>query len=133
MRAIELGCDLHVQLQRLPGRLHARSVGNGPQEIAAQANESAYPTCQNAFTGVHGAQPHLRWHLEAELLLDQFDRDFFWIFGNPHGALALDVGVATNRADPGARFAKITAHQQQVHQHLHVLHAVPMLGSPCRK
>jgi hypothetical protein len=46
----------------------------------------------------------------------------------PDRALALHVGVAAHRADAGARLADVPAQQEQVDQHLHVLHAVAVLG-----
>ncbi len=50
-------------------------------------------------------------------------------FGDANGAVTLHVGVAAQRADAGAFFTNIAAHQQQVSDLLHVLRAVLMLGN----
>ena len=42
------------------------------------------------------------------------------LLGNPDGAVALDVGVTAQRTDPGAGFADIPAHQQQVGDQPHI-------------
>lgn len=50
------------------------------------------------------------------------------IFGNPHCTLALYVRVPPNRADARTGFADIAAQQQQIDEHLHVFHAMTVLG-----
>ena len=67
-------------------------------------------------------------HLDTEQRFELVLRHLGRVFGNAHRALALHVGMAAYRADPGADLADVAAQQQQVDQHLHVLYAVAVLG-----
>jgi hypothetical protein len=128
--AVELGGDLHGEAQPGPRRLHALALGHGAHEVSAQADEGLHASVEHAFAGLDRVQPFLARRLEAVELLQLVERRELRLLGDADGALALHVRVAAHRADAGAGLAHVAAQEQQVAQHLDVLHALAVLREP---
>jgi hypothetical protein len=103
-------------------------VRHGAHEVAAQADEGLHLAARMPSQASTVFRPLLARRLEAVLLLQLVERRQLRLLGDADRALALHVRMAAHRADAGAGLADIAAQQQQVDQHLHVLHAVPVLG-----
>ena len=130
MRAVELGGDLHRQVEPAPLLLHQQALGDRAQEVAAEAEEGADLARDDGLAGLDCVQAVLARRLEAVLLRQTVEGHEFGLLGDADGALALHVGMAPHRADARARLADLAAHQQQVDQHLHVVDAEPVLRQP---
>ena len=52
--------------------------------------------------------------LDAEFLVQRREEPFLGFLPDAHGAVALDVGVAPDRAGPGAALAEVALKQQEV-------------------
>src|SRR5690606_19532387 len=128
MAAIELGGDLDGQLHLPPRRLYPLAVGNGADEVAAESDEGMDVTGDDALAHGHRGEPLRPRRLEAELLGHLIERRALRLFGDPDGALPLNVGVTADGADPGTFPADVPPQQKQVYHHLHVLHAETVLG-----
>jgi hypothetical protein len=103
-------------------------LGHGAHQVAAQADEGLDLAVADAFAGFDGVHALVARRFEAVLFLQLVERRQLRFFRDADRALALHVGVAAHRADAGARLADVPAQQEKVHQHLHVLHAVAVLG-----
>ena len=66
--------------------------------------------------------------LKAEPPFELIEELWGRLFGDPHGAIALDVGVAAHRTQAGAGPADVAAQQREVGDLLDSLAAAPMLG-----
>ena len=128
MAAVQLGGDGDGQAQLLPGLLHRTHLGRRADEVAAQRHERLDLARDHLLAGRDGGGPLMPRRLETVHVLEHVQRGQFRLFGDPHRALALHVGVAPNRTDSGARLADVAAQQQQVDHHLHVLNPRHMLG-----
>ena len=108
----------------------AAALGNGADEIAAEAEERLDLARQDALAGLDGVHALVARRLEPELFRQLVERHQFGLFGNADSALALDVGMAANRRDAGAVAADVSLEQQHVDKHGDVLEAVGVLGQP---
>ena len=128
MAAIELGRDLHRELHRRPRRLDGALLGNGAQEIAAEADEGLHRAVDDALADLDGRHALLARRLEVEHLGDLVERHQLGLLGDAHRPLALHVGVAADRRDAGASRPMLPRKQQQVHEHGDVVEAARVLG-----
>ena len=65
---------------------------------------------------------------ESEVVLHRLQELVRHLFPNADRAVALHVGVATQRSGARARFADVAGQQQRVHHFTDRAHGVPVLG-----
>jgi hypothetical protein len=126
--AVQLGRDLHRQRQLAPGRSIRHGLGHGAHEVAAQADEACTlprgspSQASTVFMPLSrgGSKPYCSFSLSSGA------SSGFSVMPTVRWPCTLEWPA--HRADAGARLADIPAQQQQVDQHLHVLHAVAVLG-----
>ena len=116
MTAVELGGDVDRQAQ-LPERLGgADGVGGRREEVAAQADEDVNLTIVHGGDTVDHIVAGLARHGEVELLLHGVEEGPGRPLPHAHGAIALNVGVATHAAGARPGPPDVPAQQQHVHQ-----------------
>src|SRR5699024_3384239 len=64
---------------------------------------------------------------DAEFLIEALQEVFAWFFPDPEGAVTLDVGVATNRADTSTGFAEVALHELHIHDLFDRVHRLRLL------
>ena len=125
--AVEFGRDLNRKAQAAPRLLHAIGIGNGADEIPAEADEPANLAAQNSLAGLDRVASLVPRRLETELLGQLVQRRQFRLLSDSDGSLALHVRMASYRAGTCAGLADVAAEQQQIAGHMDVLHAETML------
>ena len=116
VRAVELGRDLHGQPQRAHARPRWPSVsGVAADEVAAHGEEHARP-CRRACARIASTvSSRARGAARSRTRRSSASRKAVGrLLPDAHGAVALHVGVAADRAEPGAGLADVAAQQQQV-------------------
>ncbi len=102
MAAIELGRDVHGEAQFSPGLLHAVAVGNGPNEIPAEPDESLDLPGQDGLDVSTVFRPFCRGGSKPNCDPSLSSGDELRLFGNADGALTLDIRVPADGRDAGA-------------------------------
>src|SRR5687768_6820015 len=105
--AIQLRCDLDREPKTGPGLLHGCGLGYGPQEVAAQSQESRHLALDDALARLDRVHAGPTRRLEAVELVEPVERHEVRLLGDADRALALHVRVPPHGADPGARPADI--------------------------
>ncbi|MBW4052686.1 MAG: FAD-dependent oxidoreductase, partial [Proteobacteria bacterium] len=128
VRAVELGGDMHHQVE--PGHAGEGSlrVGHRHRQVAAEADQRLRAAVADRLHRLHRIVAVGARRGKAEALADAIQQRAIRFLGDADGAVALHVGVAAQRADAGAFAADVAAQQQQVGQLLHVFGAMAMLG-----
>ena len=128
MAAVELGGDVGGQIEIAQRSLRRLPVRYGRGKIAAHCEESLHLAADHGFQrGYHVVSRRGR-RLEAEALLQPLEEVRLGDFRDPHGPIALHVGMTANRADAGAFAPHIAAQQREIGDLLHVIRAAPVLG-----
>ena len=133
VRAVELGRDVH-------GQVEAAQRGLGRASVSGVAATKLPPIAKNTLTWpsriarivVDGVEAVLARRLEAELVAEPVEEARRAPSPDAHGAVALHVGVAAHRAQPGAGLADVAAQQQQVDDLLDRRDRVLVLGQAHR-
>ena len=132
VRAVELGGDVHGERGVAHRVLGDLGVGGRGDEVAAHREEHPGLAVAQRPDGVDGVEAVLARRVEAELVAERVEE----VVGHPlpdaHGAVALDVGVAAHRAQPGARLADVALQQGDVDDLLDRGHRVVVLGDAHR-
>ena len=121
-----------VELAALERVRGAHGIRRGGEEVPAQGDERLDLALVHRGDGVHRVVAGLPRRGEAELLVQRIEEGPGGTLPDPHGAVALDVGVAADAAGAGAGPADMPAEQQQVHQHPDGGHGVAVLGEAHR-
>src|SRR5436190_22923888 len=108
--------------------LAAGVVGNRGGKIAAKPDEHFRLGTQHCFQREDHIVSMDARRLKAEPPFELIEELWRRLFGDPHGAIALDVGVAAHRTQAGAGPADVAAQQREVGDLLDSLAAAPMLG-----
>src|ERR1700750_1396741 len=114
MAAVEFGSDVNGYVLLGPSRFHCLAVGDGADEIAAEADEALNRSIKDPFAGINSGQSRVPWRLKFKLFSQLLERNKLRLFRNADGTLPLHVGVTADRCDPRSLAAHMTAKQQQV-------------------
>jgi hypothetical protein len=128
--AVELCADGNRQPQSPHCRFGGRPIGHGPDEIAAKPYPHLRTAVDHRLDRVDDVVAVRPRRLEAEGFFELIEKLGLWFLVDAHRAVALHVGVAPHRADPGTRLAHIAAQKEQVDGLLYVCGAEPMLLDP---
>jgi hypothetical protein len=120
MAAIELGADGNGQAQAPHRRLRGRPIRHGPDKIAAKSEEHFGAPVYHRLHGIDDIVPMRPGRLEPKHFLQLIQELRPGLLVDAHGSVALDVGMAADRANACSGLANIAAHQEQVHCLLHV-------------
>ncbi len=106
--------NLNRQRAGAQGGLGYRGVRGGRGEVAAHAHEHLGAAVAHRPDRVDGVHAVLARADDAEPGVERGQEVLGHLLPDAHRAVALDVGMAAHRAQPGARLADHAAHQQQV-------------------
>ena len=115
-------------------------IASSVRVVSGVAETKLPPTAKNALhlAVVHRAErvdrvePVLAVRLEAELVAQPVEQRVVGLLPDPHRAVALHVGVAADRAQPGAALADVAAQEHQVGDLLDGRHRALVLGQAHR-
>lgn len=110
----------------------ARTVRGGLGEIAAQADEDLRLAGEHRGDRLDGVVPVVAWHFEAEAPFQCVEQRRRRPLVDAHGAVTLNVAVAADRAETGARAAQVAAQELQVDDFLDDRHRMVVLGDAHR-
>ncbi|MCY1222309.1 hypothetical protein D9M72_343990 [compost metagenome] len=128
VRAVELGPDMHAQVELAHCREALLGIGQGHGKVAAQAKQRPGPAIDHRLHGIDGVVPVPRRRPEAEGILEPPQEVRRRLLGDADGTVPLHVGVAAQGADAGARLAEVAAQHQQVAQQADIGGAFVVLG-----
>ncbi|MNS25997.1 hypothetical protein D3C72_579060 [compost metagenome] len=128
MRAVKLGADMDAQIEAAHRREGARVIGHGDGKIPAETDHRPGAAVDHRFGGLHRVVAVRRRRRKAKHLVNFAEKRRRRFFGDPNGAVSLNVRMAAQGANPRAGFANIAAHQQQVGNQTHVGGAFVVLG-----
>ena len=103
-------------------------IRHGHRQVAAQADQRLGPAFGDRQYRCHRIVAVLGRWFEAVGAADAVQQRCVGFLGDAHRAVALHVGMPAQRTDARTRLADVAAHQQQVGDLLHVVHAVAVLG-----
>lgn len=126
--AVELGRDVHREAGAAHGGLGDLGVGGGGDEVAAHGEEDLGVAVAQGADGPYDVVAVLAGRGEAELLLQGVQEGRGGALEDAHGAVALHVRVAADRADARAGTADVAAQQQEVDHFSDRGHGVLVLG-----
>ena len=133
VRAVELGRDLHGQVERCASPPRSPSVsGVAATKLPPMPKNTLTLPSRMRPDRVDGVEAVLARRLEAELVAQRVEEVRRALLPDAHGAVALHVGVAAHRAQPGARLADVAAQQQHVDDLLDRRDGVAVLGEAHR-
>ncbi|MCO5588369.1 hypothetical protein L7F22_042324 [Adiantum nelumboides] len=132
VRPVDLRRDLHGQPGA--GQRRGRDIGVrcGLQEVAAEADEDLDLPVTHGPDAVDGVQAVLTGRVERELGLQGVEEGVRDALPDAHRPVALDVGVAADREQPGAPLADVALGQGDVGDLLDRRDAVAVLGQTHR-
>ena len=119
-----------VSRSRRIAALDVLGVRRRRDKIAAKPNEHLCTAIDHRLQRVDNGMPMMLRRMKAEYLLDLAKHFGARLLVDPDRPVALDVGVAANRADPRSWPAEISPHQQQIGDLLDVVRALLVLGDP---
>src|SRR5699024_8388299 len=128
VRAVRLGGNVDGQSGALEPFLHQGRVRVGQSEVAAQGDEDVNFDFGRGTHRFGGVVAVLARSGDAEFFIEALQEVFAWFFPDTEGAVTLDVGVATNRADTSTGFAEVALHEQHIHDLFDRVHGVRLLG-----
>src|SRR5271166_347764 len=120
MAAIKLRVDPDGQPHFARRGLDQRPVWYCCNEIAAEPYEHLGPTIDDCLHRVDNGVAMCTRRIEAEYLLDLVQQFRARLLVDADRAVALDVGMTTDRAYSGSRLAEIAAQQQKIGDLLHI-------------
>ena len=132
VRAVELGRDLDGQVARVQTRVNDRGVGGRPGEVAPHGEEDPQRPVTQSVNGLDGVEAVLARRGDRELGLEGVQERVGHLLPDAHRAVALDVGVTSDRAGTCARLADISLQQKDIHDLLDGGDGVPVLGQAHR-
>lgn len=124
---VQMGGDVHGELQIAPGRFDHIAVGHGAHQVAPQIDHGRHLAFEHRLERFDGVHPFASRRREAELGGQLIERSEFGLFRDADRALTLDVRMAAHRRGAGTGLADVASHQQQVAEQPDVLHAQPVL------
>ena len=128
MRAVQLGTEMHGEIELAHGCLTPARIRQRDGQIAAKADQRFRAPIVDRLHRRDGIMPVMfRWH-EAVGFLDVFKHKGRRLLRDADSAVALHVGMAAQRADAGAWLADIAAQQQQAGDLVDIRRAGDMLG-----
>ena len=133
MGAVELGGDLHGEPARRIASSVTYGVGRGGDEVAAQPDEHlglALAAAPGSTSTV--SRPCSRGGSKPNSVCERVEEVLRRPLPDAHRAVALDVGVAADRAQPGAGLADVALQQGDVDDLLDRGHGVAVLGDAHR-
>ena len=129
MSAVELGTDVHAQIQVTHRRKTPLVIGHRDGKITPEADERLRAAVDHRLRGLHRIVSVVRRRLKAENVLQTVQEGWGRLLANPDGAVPLNVRVAAQGADTRAGLADIPAQQQQVSDQADVRRAFIVLGN----
>ena len=125
---VEFGGDLYRQAQVGDMGCYPLDVGNGAEEVAAQADEGLGLVAQQGLAAFHHVMAALARRAEGEGLVEAGQEGLLGFLVDAYGAVALDVGMTPDRAGPRARLADVATQQQQIDDLLQDIATAAVLG-----
>ena len=125
---VGLGGDVHGQADPLHPGFQGLRVRAGQREVPAHGHEHVHLVALERLHGLHGVMAVVPRGLDAEFLVEGLQQPFLGLLPDAHGPVALDVGVAADRAGAGAGLAEVALQQQDVDHFLDGVHRVRLLG-----
>ncbi len=132
MTAVELGADLDVELEVAHRGLGPLAVRRGTREVATQRDEGLRLALLQRRQALHGVVALRTRHADAVARFQRLDQPGGRLLVDTHGAIALDVGMATHRTGTGTGTAEVPPEQQQIDDLAHTLDGMQMLGDAHR-
>ena len=128
MRAVELGAEVHGEIELAHARPATLRVGQRHGKIASETDQDLRSAIVDCLHRSDRVMAVMSWRLEAEGAFDALKHWNIGLFGDADRSIALHVGVTAQRANAGARFAEIAPQKQQVCDLLHVGCTAAVLG-----
>src|SRR5690606_18388236 len=120
VRAVELGRDVDGQAAAGQGGGGAGAVGGGRVEVAAHGHEDRGAAGLHGGDGLGDAEAVGAGRGDAGGGGEGVEESGGGALVDAHRAVALDVGVAADRAEAGAGAADVAAEEEEVRDHLDV-------------
>ncbi len=111
MGAVELGRHMHNQIEIAHRREGDLRVGDRLRQVTAETEQRFGLPVAHRLNRRYRAVAVLLRRREAEDFFDIVQQRLGRDLGNPHGAIALHVGVAAQRTDASPFFTDVAAHQ----------------------
>src|ERR1700751_111776 len=114
MAAVELGRDVNREIEVSKGGLRHLPIGNGNGKVATHADEHLHLASEHRFKRGNHVVAMVTRHFEAEAVFKPIEELLGGYFGNPDRTIALHIGMATDRTEPGPLASDITAQQRKI-------------------
>src|SRR5882724_8181188 len=109
MRAVQLGADVHREIERGHGPIALRGLGKRYSEIAAEADKCLGPTIDDCLHRGYRVMAMHRRGFEAEHARDPGQQGSSLFFGATNRAVPLHIGMTPQWAYAGAGFSEVAA------------------------
>ena len=129
MAAVELRGDVDGQIELAQRGLRRLPVGYGRGKIAAHREKDLHFAADHCLQCRHDVVSRRARRLEAEAVLEALEEIRLGDLRDPHGSVALHVGMTANRTNAGAVAPHIAAQKRKVGDLLHVVRTTLVLGN----
>src|SRR5258706_15288635 len=111
MRAVQLGADVHCEIERGHGPIALRGIRKRYSEIAAEADKCLGPAIDDCLhRGYRVMAMHPR-RFEAEHAFDPVQHGAGRLLGNPDRAVPSHIAMTPQWAEAGAGFSDVSAYE----------------------
>ena len=127
MSAIEAGCDRDSQTrfsQALGDRVR---IGRGRQEIATETQEHSHASRDHGFDCFDRVVAGFARRSDPELPVQRGIEGFGHVFGDAHGAIALNIGMPAHAEQARVGASDVASDEQQVGQFADIVDGVFVL------